>query len=128
ATAHGSFGMAVVRPPIGKEPQMFEGMKACPFCGGALVVVSDNGRGLMFNVHCGECRASGPWQRCAVDAKDAWNARTPAPPSSPGADALRKLVPFLEAHHVDASAVVSAADAVEQMQRRVEAVREALEY
>lgn len=65
------------------------------------------------------------WLACRiVEAHEA--ARAPAPLSSPHVDALRKLVPFLEAHHVDASAVVNAADAIQQMQRRVEAMREAL--
>jgi hypothetical protein len=66
----------------------------CPFCNCDNLAVSDNGSGLMFNVHCGNCRASGPWERCAVDAKDAWNTRAEGRTiigTSPLADARQAL-------------------------------------
>ena len=49
----------------------------CPFCGSEDNAVSDNGAGLMFNVHCKNkaCRAKGPWERCAGDAALGWNTR-----------------------------------------------------
>ena len=52
-------------------------LQPCPFCGHEANSVSDYGRGLMFNVHCGNgsCRATGPWERCADDAAHAWNTR-----------------------------------------------------
>lgn len=55
-------------------------LKPCPFCGHKTPTISDNGRGLAFNVNCGNsyCRASGPLERCAIDAKDAWNTRRPS--------------------------------------------------
>jgi cytochrome c5 len=52
-----------------------EDFVSCPFCNGDKLAISDNGHGLVFNVHCENCHATGPWERCAVDAKDAWNTR-----------------------------------------------------
>jgi Lar family restriction alleviation protein len=50
-------------------------LKRCPFCGGTMALVSDNGRGLVFTTDCGRCGAKGPRERCAIDAADAWNTR-----------------------------------------------------
>lgn len=75
------------------DKQAYAGLLPCPFCGHSAVAISDNGRGLMFNVHCGKCRASGPWERCADDAKDAWNAR---PEAAEAISSLLKRVGELE--------------------------------
>ncbi len=62
-------------------------LEPCPWCRHEQPVLSDNGRGLIFNVHCANdaCRATGPWERCAIDAVSTWNALdregTPADPA-----------------------------------------------
>lgn len=55
-------------------------LKPCPFCSGEVATVSDNARGLVFDVKCGRCRATGPAERCAADAATAWNQRASTAP------------------------------------------------
>jgi Lar family restriction alleviation protein len=71
-------------------------LKGCPFCGSDQVQISDNERGLMFNVHCGKCRARGPWERCAGDAAHGWNTRTPSPETPVSDDAVGDAVAIFE--------------------------------
>ena len=51
-------------------------LEPCPFCRHPVAGVSDNGRGVIFHVRCGKCRAAGPGERCAADAIAAWNTRS----------------------------------------------------
>lgn len=48
----------------------------CPFCGSD-ASISDGDNGIHFRVICNKpaCRAAGPLERCAIDARDAWNTR-----------------------------------------------------
>lgn len=78
-------------------PDKSEMLLPCPFCGND-ASVSDGSNGLHFRVICNKsaCRAAGPLERCAVDAKDAWNTRASSRPADQAPDMVERVARALK--------------------------------